>query len=175
MTLWLTLPLLLLIVVTALCAILMRDLIGAVFILGGYSFILALLWVWFGAADVGFTEAVVGAGLSTVFFLLALFLTSPRETRDHHHRVSWSGLVVLMGLAVLLLTAAKDLPVLGDLASPANTHISPEYLTRSLEDTRTPSVVASIIMDYRGLDTIIETAVIFTAGIACRFLLRRDG
>lgn len=174
MTLWVTIPLLLLIVVTALSAILMRDLIGAVFILGCYSFILALLWAWFGAADVGFTEAVVGAGLSTVFFLMALFLTSPRETRAHHYQISWPGAIVLVTSGLLLLASMEDLPVLGDLLSPPNSRISPDYLMRSIQETRTPSVVASIIMDYRSLDTIIETAVIFTAGMACRFLLRKD-
>jgi len=174
MTLWVTIPLLLLIVVTALSAILMRDLIGAVFILGCYSFLLALLWAWFGAADVGFTEAVVGAGLSTVFFLLALFLTTPRETRTHHHQISWPGVIVLVTSGLLLLASMEDLPVLGDLLSPANARVSPDYLLRSIQETRTPSVVASIIMDYRSMDTIVETAVIFTAGIACRFLLRKD-
>jgi multicomponent Na+:H+ antiporter subunit B len=29
-------------------------------------------------------------------------------------------------------------------------------------------------MDYRAFDTLIETAVIFTAGIACALLLRRN-
>ena len=29
-------------------------------------------------------------------------------------------------------------------------------------------------MDYRALDTLIETVVVFTSGIACWLLLRRD-
>ena len=72
------------------------------------------------------------------------------------------------------MVGAGDLPAIGDPRSPPNAHISPVYLQRSLEDTRTPSVVTSVIMDYRGFDTLIETAVIFTAGIACLLLLRKD-
>jgi len=60
--------LLLLAVVTALGAVAIRDLFGGVLILAAYSFFLALLWAGSGAVDVAFTEAVVGAGLSTVFF-----------------------------------------------------------------------------------------------------------
>jgi multicomponent Na+:H+ antiporter subunit B len=45
---------------------------------------------------------------------------------------------------------------------------------RSIADTRTPNVVTSIIMDYRGFDTLIETCVIFTAGIACAAVLRKS-
>jgi len=31
-----------------------------------------------------------------------------------------------------------------------------------------------VLMDYRSLDTLIETVVIFTAGIACALILRRN-
>jgi multicomponent Na+:H+ antiporter subunit B len=51
--------------------------------------------------------------------------------------------------------------------------VSAVYLERSLEDTHTPNVVTSVLMDYRSFDTLIETVVIFTSGIACALLLRR--
>jgi multicomponent Na+:H+ antiporter subunit B len=76
-------------------------------------------------------------------------------------------------LGLLLLYAAEDLPRLGDPESPASVHVSPDYLTGSLKETNTPNVVTSVLMDYRAFDTLIETAVIFTAGIACALLLRR--
>ena len=68
MNVWVNNSLLIMLVLTAAGAIVMRDLIGAVLILGCYSFVLALIWAALGAADVAFTESVVGAGLSTVFF-----------------------------------------------------------------------------------------------------------
>ena len=52
-------PLLLLLVITAGGAILVRDLISAVLILGTYSFFLAVAWAWLGAVDVAFVESVV--------------------------------------------------------------------------------------------------------------------
>lgn len=173
MSFWVNIPLLLLLVMTAAGAILVKDLIGAVLILGSYSFFLALLWAWVGAVDVAFTEAVVGAGLATVFFLLTLFLTVPQEIKGQLPKPQWQALVGLPLLGLLLLFAASDLPIFGDPASPANVHVSPYYLENSLMETKTPNVVSSVLMDYRAFDTLIETAVVFTSGIAAAFLLRR--
>jgi multicomponent Na+:H+ antiporter subunit B len=167
------LPLLVLLVLTAASAVFVKDLISAVFILGSYSFFLALCWAWLGAVDVAIVEAVVGAGLSTIFFLLTLFGTAPRDTRIRRPRPPIAALIGLPFLGLLLLYAADDLPEFGDPHSPASTHVSPFYLENSLRDTNTPNVVTAVLMDHRGMDTLIETAVIFTAGIACWLLLRR--
>ncbi len=166
-------PLLILLLVTAGGAILMKDLMSAVLLLGCYSFFLALVWAWLGAVDVAFVEVVVGAGLATVLFLLTLFGTDPKDGRLRRPSPPLTALVALPLLGVLMLYAANDLPEFGDPNSPASTHISPLYLERSVQDTHTPNVVTSVLMDYRSLDTMVETVVIFTAGIACVLLLRR--
>ena len=79
--------------------------------------------------------------------------------------------VVLVGAA--LIYGTLDMPKWGDPHSPASTHVSPYYLRHSLHDDATPNVVTTILADYRGYDTLGETAVIFTAGMACILLLRR--
>jgi multicomponent Na+:H+ antiporter subunit B len=61
-------PLLILLLVTAAGAILVKDLMSAILLLGCYSFFLSLVWASLGAVDVAFVEAVVGAGLATVLF-----------------------------------------------------------------------------------------------------------
>lgn len=167
-------PLLLLLLVTAAGAIMVKDLMSAVLLLGSYSFFLSLVWASQGAVDVAFVEAVVGAGLATVLFLLTLFGTAPKDTRLQRPPPSLITLIIFPLLGVLLLYAAKDLPGFGDPNSPASLHISPTYLEQSYQDTLTPNVVTSVLMDYRSLDTMIETVVIFTAGIACALLLRRQ-
>jgi multicomponent Na+:H+ antiporter subunit B len=167
-------PLLILLLMTAAGAIMVKDLISSVLILGTYSFLLAIVWAWLGAVDVAFVEAVVGAGLATVFFLMTLFGTQPKDTRIRRSAVPWVALLGLPLLGLLLLYAAEDLPEFADPKSPANAHVSTEYLTDSLKETDTPNVVTAVLMDYRAFDTLIETAVIFTAGIACALLLRRN-
>ena len=165
--------LLLLAVVMALGAVLARDLFSGVLTLAAYSFFLALLWAGLGAVDVAFTEAVVGAGLSTLFFLVALFLTSHQEEVRKQLQVRITALGSLGILGFLLLFGSVDLPVVGDPESQPSKHISSHYLRKSLEETDTPNVVTAVLADYRGFDTLGETAVIFTAGLACWMLLRR--
>lgn len=67
------------VVLTALAAITVKDLLGAAILFGAYSFLMCLLWAIMGAVDVAFTEASVGAGISTVLFVAAVFRTSRRS------------------------------------------------------------------------------------------------
>lgn len=71
----------LLVMVCGIGAIMVRDLLGAAILFGAYSFMMCLLWAIMGAVDVAFTEASVGAGVSSVFFVAAVFRTS-RRTKD---------------------------------------------------------------------------------------------
>ncbi len=70
-----------LIVISAIAAITVRDLLSAAVIFGAYSFLMCLLWTEMGAVDVAFTEAAVGAGVSSVFFIAVVFRTT-RRTKD---------------------------------------------------------------------------------------------
>lgn len=62
----------------AIAALSVKDLLGTAILFGAYSFLMCLLWTIMGAVDVAFTEASVGAGVSTVFFVAAIFRTSRR-------------------------------------------------------------------------------------------------
>ncbi len=77
----LDLIILLMVVICGISAISIRDLLGSAIMFGAYSFMMCLLWSIMGAVDVSFTEASVGAGVSTVFFVAAVFRTT-RRTRD---------------------------------------------------------------------------------------------
>lgn len=81
-------------------------------------------------------------------------------------------LIVAVVTGAALIYGTLDMPKWGDPHSPASTHVSPYYLHHSLEHTATPNVVTSVLADYRGYDTLGETTVIFTAGMACILLLR---
>lgn len=81
-------------------------------------------------------------------------------------------LIIALLAGAALIYGTLDMPKWGDPQSPAATHVSPYYLRHSLEQTDTPNVVTSVLADYRGYDTLGETTVIFTAGMACILLLR---
>ena len=59
-------------------ALAVKDLLSAAILFGAYSFLLCLLWAIMGAVDVAFTEACVGAGISTVLFVAAVLHTTRR-------------------------------------------------------------------------------------------------
>jgi uncharacterized MnhB-related membrane protein len=71
--------LLIVLVTLALIALRVRDLLAAAVVLSGYSFVMALLFVAMGAVDVAFTEAALGAGVTGVLFLVALFFMERRS------------------------------------------------------------------------------------------------
>lgn len=164
--------LLVLLVILAFAAVRAADLLIAVVLLGAYGFVMSLIWAGIGAVDVAFTEAVVGAGASTVLLLAGLLRTSRRRSVPDRP-LRWIALVitVVTGAALLGLTAA--LPPLGDPAAPASVHVSPRYLARTLEETATPNAVTSVLADYRGYDTLLETTVILAAGLGAWLLLAR--
>lgn len=71
--------LLLLLVAVALAVARIKDLLAATIVFSAYSLILCLLWVHRGSPDVAMTEAAVGAGITTVIFLVTISKTVRRE------------------------------------------------------------------------------------------------
>jgi multicomponent Na+:H+ antiporter subunit B len=84
----------------------------------------------------------------------------------------WVVLLFLAGFGVLFIWASADLPDRAETQAPANQHVSPEYLRRSEVEIGAPNVVTAVLADYRGYDTMGETVVILTAGLACVFVLK---
>lgn len=147
-----------------------RNLFGVVALAGIYSFLMASVLVLLDAVDVAMTEASVGAGVSTVFFLAALHLTRSLEQRPH--RSALLPTAVAVGVGAALVWGTIGLPPFGTADAPIHRHVAPKYLADSVGETLVPNVVTSILADYRSFDTLGETTVIFTAGIGVMLLLR---
>jgi len=75
----LTLILFIVAIVSAITALTVRDLLAAGFVLMAYSFGVALIYAEMGAVDVSFTEASVGAGISGVYLIAALYFMKRRS------------------------------------------------------------------------------------------------
>lgn len=82
-----------------------------------------------------------------------------------------SFLAILLILAVMFITTT-GLPQIYDPHSAAADHVSPRYIEKSTDETGSPNFVTAVLADYRGYDTLGETTVIFTAGLATVLLLR---
>ena len=160
---------------TAISVARIRNLWAAVMFTGIYSFLGASWMLFLDAPDVAFTEAAVGAGISTVLMLGTLALTSREEKPIKKFPILPLLVVVLTGAT--LIYGTLDMPSLGDPAAPVHARMDPGYVDKSAHDMHgeMPNVVTSVLASYRGYDTLGETTVIFTAGIAVLLILRKPG
>lgn len=158
---------------TAVSVARVRNLWAAVMFTGIYSFLGASWMLILDAPDVAFTEAAVGAGISTVLMLGTLALTSREEKPIKKSPVL--PLIVVVVTGSTLIYGTLDMPRVGDPEAPVHTRMEPGYIEKSKHDMHgeMPNVVTSVLASYRGYDTLGETTVIFTAGIAVLLILRK--
>lgn len=147
----------------------MSDLFAVVMLSGIYSLLSASLFLDLDAVDVAFTEASVGAGISTLLFLATLKLVPRYEKKSRYKPTVALGVVIATG--ALLIYGTLDMPHFGEADAPVHQHVAPRYLNDSMNEVGIPNVVTSVLASYRGYDTLGETLVIFTAGIGVLSLL----
>lgn len=152
----------------------LRNLFAVVMLTGAYSLISAAWFVSLDAVDVGFTEAAVGAGISTVLLLGAMLLTA-RECEKTSTARHLAALAVTVAAGVALFYALGDMPVYGDPNSPANAGVGMAYMDRTPDEINIPNVVTAVLASYRGFDTMGEVFVVFAAGVGVALLLGLGG
>ena len=152
----------------------LRNLFAAVMLMGVYSLLSAAWFVTLDAVDVAFTEAAVGAGISTVLMLGAMLLTA-READEVKAGRHWAALVVVLSTGAALFYAIGDMPAYGDPNSPANAYVGLDYILSTPNEVAVPNVVTAVLASYRGFDTFGETVVIFAAGLGVMLLLGLGG
>ncbi len=148
-----------------------RNLFAVIILSGAYSFLMATVLVAMDAVDVAMTEASVGAGISMVLFLSALYLCKSEEARPLHR--PWLPLATSLAVGALLVYGTLELPEFSDPNAPIHQHVVPRYLNDLKQEVDIPNVVTAVLASYRGYDTLGETTVIFTAGAGVLALLRR--
>jgi multicomponent Na+:H+ antiporter subunit B len=167
---WIELLLLALLLLIAMVIARLTDLFAAAMLSGIFSLLCAGLYTVMDAVDVAFTEAAVGAGVTTVLFVAALGLTS---TTERQQRFRWRPLLLVVVAGGALMWGVSDLPRYGDPEATIHHHVAPEYIAGTAEDIHLPNVVTAILASYRGYDTLGETTVIFTAAVGVLMLIGR--
>ncbi|MCP4806469.1 MAG: DUF4040 domain-containing protein [Proteobacteria bacterium] len=158
-------------IVMAIAVAKLRDLFAAAMLTGIFSLLSAGLFTLMDAVDVAYTEAAVGAGISTVLFLGALSLTN-KEERQQKTRILPFIVVLLTGGA--LMYGTLDMPHYGDPNAPIHQHVGPDYIHDAPHDFEgIPNVVTPVLGSWRGYDTFGETTVVFTAAVGVMLLLGR--
>ncbi len=146
----------------------MRNLFAAAMLFSIFSLLSASLFTLMDAVDVAFTEAAVGAGISTVLILGTLALTANEERQGP---LRATPILLCVGIAAVMLHGTRDLPAWGDPDAPIHGHVAPEYIEGTATEVEMPNVVTAVLASYRGFDTYGETFVIFTAGVGVMLLL----
>ncbi|MCD5406748.1 MAG: DUF4040 domain-containing protein [Desulfotomaculum sp.] len=167
--------LLLLVVICAIVAIQMKDLLSAVIVLTVYSLLMAVIWFVMDAPDVALTEAAIGAGITTILFIAVLSRTRRGET-EHNTKVRRfsprAGLLIVVAFGAMLAVGTVDMPDFGDPHAPAHTHLAERFVEMGYQETASPNLVTAILICYRGVDTLGEVIVVLTAGMGVILLLR---
>jgi multicomponent Na+:H+ antiporter subunit B len=163
-------------------------------LMGIFSLLSASLFTVMDAVDVAFTEAAVGAGVSTILMLATLSMTNRTESdkykrgqplalmlatlsmtnrteSDKYKRGQPLALVVVILTGAALVYATFDMPRYGDPAAPIHHHVADDYIERTHDEIGVPNMVTAVLASYRGYDTWGETTVIFTACVGVMLLL----
>ena len=101
----------------------MKNLFASVMLFGMYSLLSACIFVVLDAVDVAFTEAAVGAGISTVLMLGTLVMTGYKKKKSSRNPIIPLFVVIITG--AVLVYGTLDLPPFGAADNPVHTHVTP--------------------------------------------------
>lgn len=157
-----------------------QGLFALTVISGVFSTCTALLYTLLGAPDVGLTESAVGAGLYTLLSLVTIFLVKHvfdhpsveehKPLNTHKYRVgNLRFRYVFASLGVLTLCvitcSLKEFPAFGAISNPPINESYFIYLGESFDLYHINNAVTMLLGSFRGLDTLLETLVIFLSAI----------
>lgn len=160
---------------SALATAALRSVVASIVAFAGYSFGVAVLWALLRAPDVALTEAAVGAGITTVLFLLTVARTNVGSTELRFEGASPRSLLAVVAIVVAVGATVPALPAIGDPSAPVvQGEVSQYYLAQSYEQTGVKNAVTAVLAAYRGFDTLGEATVVFAAGVAMLLVLGRE-
>jgi multicomponent Na+:H+ antiporter subunit B len=158
-------------IIGAIIAIEMKDLLSAVIALGAVGLGLSIVFLILKAPDVAITQIVVEMLCLIILLRATLKRDLPFSTTG---RWLLNTLITAGFIATFLFVAVqafKDLPEFGyPIMRIANT-----YLKEGLVKTGASNLVSSVILDFRAYDTLGEATILFTAVIGVLTIVRRIG
>jgi len=140
----------------------MKDLFAVAMLAGIYGLLTASFFVAMDAVDVAFTEAAVGAGISTLLMFVVITMTGRSEDPVRHKPLL--ALLVVTITGSLLIFGTLDMPYFGAPDAPIHTHVAPRYINDSMQEVGVINLVTAVLASYRAFDTFGEVVVVFTAG-----------
>lgn len=163
-----------LMILGAILAIWVPNLVAAVISMGIVGFGLALCFLFLGAPDLAIVQIVVEI-LSLVILLAAIIKTTSADTVEEKKPIR---LAMYVGggifFVIFLILFIKISALLPEFGNPA-LRMASDYIARGLEKTGAANLVAAVILNFRGYDTLGEATVLFAAVVGVIVVLRKIG
>jgi multisubunit Na+/H+ antiporter MnhB subunit len=161
--------LIILMIFGAVAAINSKDLISAIVLMGIVGFGLVLCFLLLEAPDLAIVQVVVET-LTLIILLSVILKTTNKEIEGKS--MYWIFGFLFSGLfLILIIPVILNLPQFGNPIM----RMSGNYLSLGLKKTGAGNLVTSVILDFRGYDTLGEATVLFTSVIGILAVLRRKG
>ena len=151
--------LLILMIIGALIAIEVKDLLSSVIAVGAVGLGLSIVFLILKAPDVAITQLVV-----EILALIILIRATLKKDLPFSTSGRWllNTVITVAFIVVFMAVAAKCLKDLPDFGYPIM-KVAKTYLQQGLQKTGATNLVASVILDYRAYDTLGEATILFTA------------
>ncbi|MGV3278565.1 hydrogen gas-evolving membrane-bound hydrogenase subunit E [Rickettsiales bacterium LUAb2] len=168
-----------LILFTTIRVVFERNLMVITILLGVFSMACVAFYTILGALDVALTEAAVGVGISTVLFLLTIFITKGFNVSlpdsINHQKSIYTYFLLVLTIAIIVFCSGLLIyaPPFGSISSPSINNVYTAYIIDSYRIYHIPNIVTVILGSYRGFDTLGETFVIFIAAISVFAILQQ--
>jgi multisubunit Na+/H+ antiporter MnhB subunit len=163
-------------IVAAIIAIEIKDLLAAAISVGAIGFSVAILFILLQAPDLAIVQIVVEI-LTLIIFVAVIFRTTDVDETINKKSTPMQILgMVSYGLfvVVFLILIERIFSFLPGFGSPVM-KVASEYIKMGLPQVGGANIVADIILDFRGLDTLGEATVLFTSVIGVLVVMRYKG
>ena len=167
---------LLFMLIAAIIATEIKDLLAAVISLGAVGFSVAIMFILVQAPDLAIVQIVVEVLTIVLFIAVILRTTHVDETiRKKLSGTQIFSIVLYVFFAILfLIVMFRSLQEMPDFGNPIM-RVASEYIKLGLPKTGGANLVADVILDFRALDTLGEATVLFTSAIGVVALMRKSG
>jgi len=164
-------PLLVFMIIGSIVALEIDDMLSSVIAIGAVGVGVTISFLILKAPDLAITQLVV----EILCLILLVRATIKREMRFPRKHADYlriiSALVLIFLFLVFSYSALMGLPPFGMPIMK----VASEYIARGIHETGATNMVASVILDYRGYDTLIEASILFTAVLGVSVVLRSVG
>ena len=158
-------------VLAAIVAVEVEDLLSSVIAVGAVGLGLSMAFLILKAPDLAITQLVVEI-LCLIILIRATIKKDLPLIKDGRWFFNTTSTVLF--IAIFLASAYFALKELPNFGAPIM-RVAKVYIERGLEKTGATNIVASIILDFRGYDTLGEATILFTAVMGVLAVMRKVG